>query len=78
METTTIACPLGLTDSAVDDATAPIWVDAQGVEYKVASGQLEGYATTEPLIAQPDRINVIVGMDGFTALATMGLTAKVE
>jgi hypothetical protein len=75
METTTIACPPGFTDSAVDDATAPIWVDASGVEYKIASGLLEGYTTTVPLPAQPDRVNVIVGMDGLAALAEMGLTA---
>jgi hypothetical protein len=76
METTTIACPPGFTDPAVDDATAPIWVDANGVEYKVASGLLEGYATTEPVLASPKRVNVVVGVDGLNALAMMGLVAK--
>lgn len=76
MEVTTIACPPGFTDPNVDPATAPIWLDANGVEYQVASGLLEGYTTTEPIPAQPDRVNVVVGMDGLDALAAMGLTVK--
>lgn len=75
METTTIACPPNFTDPNVAE-NAPIWVDANGVEYKVASGPLEGYTTTEPVQAQVDRVNVIVGMDGLAALAAMGLTVK--
>lgn len=76
METTTIACPPGFTDPAVDEATSPIWVDADGVEYKVASGLLEGYTATEPVPASPKRVNVVVGVDGLSALAMMGLVAK--
>ena len=75
METTTIACPPNFTDPNVAE-NAPIWVDANGVEYKVASGPLEGYTTTEPVQAQVDRVNVIVGMNGLAALAAMGLTVK--
>lgn len=75
MEITTIACPPGYTDSNVAD-NAPIWRDANGVEYMVASGLLEGYESTEPVLAAPDRINVVVGMDGLDALAAMGLTVK--
>ena len=75
MDIVTIACPPNFTDPNVAD-NAPIWVDANGVEYKVASGLLEGYTTTEPVQAQADRVNVIVGMDGLAALAAMGLTVK--
>ena len=76
METVTIACPPGFTDPNVDPATAPIWVDANNIEYQVASGLLDGYTTSDPILAQPDRVNVIVGMDGLAALAAMGLTPK--
>lgn len=75
MEITTIACPQGFTDPNVDPATAPIWTDGVN-EYFVASGLMEGYATTDPILAQPDRINVVVGMSGIEALAAMGLTMK--
>jgi hypothetical protein len=76
MDIVTIACPPGFTDPNVDPATAPIWLDANGIEYQVASGLLEGYTTTEPIQAQPDRVNVVVGMNGLDALAAMGLTVK--
>jgi hypothetical protein len=93
MEITTIACPPGFTDPNVVE-NAPIWIDANGVEYAVASGPLEGYileedgdtleegaeiipyVTSDPIEAQPNRVNVVVGMDGLTALAIMGLTVK--
>lgn len=73
MDIVTIACPPGFADPNVDPITAPIWTDANGIEYQVASGLLEGYTTTEPLQAQTDRANVIVGMNGLDALAAMGL-----
>jgi hypothetical protein len=75
METVTIACPPGFTDLNVAD-NAPIWIDANGIEYMVASGQLDGYETSEPVAARADRVNVVVGMDGLDALAAMGLTVK--
>jgi len=75
MEITTIACPSGFTDPNVNPATAPIWTDGT-TDYQVASGLLEGYTTTEPIQAQADRVNVVVGMDGLDALAAMGLTVK--
>ena len=75
MEVTTIACPPGFTDPNVAE-NAPIWLDANGIEYQVASGPLEGYTTTEPIPAQPDRVNVVVGMNGLDALAAMGLVVK--
>ena len=78
METVTIACPPGFTDPNVDPATAPIWVDANNIEYQVASGLLDGYTTSDSILAQPDRVNVVVGPEAFTALAMMGLTQKVE
>jgi hypothetical protein len=75
MEVTTIACPPGFTDPNVDPATAPIWTDGT-TDYQVASGLLEGYTTTDPIPAQADRVNVVVGMDGLDALAAMGLVVK--
>ena len=78
METVTIACPPGFTDPNVDPATAPIWVDANNIEYQVASGLLDGYTTSDPILAQPDRVNVIVGMDGLAALAAIALWPLTE
>ena len=75
MEIVTIACPPGFTDECVNPETAPIWTDGT-TDYRVASGPLEGYTTSDPIKAQPNRVNVIVGMDGLAALATMGLTIK--
>lgn len=75
MDIVTIACPPGFTDENVAE-NAPIWIDANGVEYMVASGQLEGYETSEPVAARADRVNVVVGIDGLDALAAMGLTVK--
>jgi hypothetical protein len=86
MDIVTIACPPTFTDSNVVE-NAPIWLDANGVEYAVASGLLDGYTleedgeiipyvTSDPIEAQPDRVNVIVGMNGLAALAAMGLTVK--
>lgn len=75
MDIVTIACPPNYTDPNVED-NAPIWVDANGVEYQVASGPLEGYVTSDPIEAQPNRVNVVVGMDGLAALDVMGLTVK--
>ena len=74
METTTIACPPGFTDPNVAE-NAPIWTDGI-TDYQVASGPLEGYTTSDPIPAQPDRVNVVVGMNGLDALAAMGLTVK--
>ena len=75
MTITTIACPVSLYDDNINVETAPIWQDAQGKLYYVASGVLEGtYETSEPILASPSRINVVVGVDGLTALAMMGLT----
>ncbi len=86
MDIVTIACPSGFTDPNVAE-NAPIWLDANGVEYAVASGPLDGYTleeggeiipyeTSDPVEAQVDRVNVVVGMDGLAALAIMGLTVK--
>jgi hypothetical protein len=86
MEITTIACPPTFTNSNVVE-NAPIWLDANGVEYAVASGPLDGYTledggeiipyeTSDPVEAQVNRVNVIVGMDGLAALAAMRLTVK--
>jgi len=79
METVTIACPPGFTDPNVNRETAPVWVDAVGTEYLVASGLLEGdYYTSHPVFAQTDRVSVVVGMDAMGALSAMGLRPKPE
>jgi hypothetical protein len=76
MEITTIACPPTFTDSNVTEG-APIWLDANGMEYQVVSGLIgDEYVTSDPIQAQPDRVNVVVGMNGLYALAAMGLTVK--
>ena len=75
MNITTIACPPGFTDPNVAE-NAPIWIDASGVEYQVASGPLDGYTTHDSIQAQPNRVNIVVGMNGLDALAAMGLTVK--
>lgn len=73
----TLALPKGIEDPNLDPLTAPVWVDSDGVEYLVASGLLEGeYVTSDPVLADPYRANVVVGMDGLTALSLMGLTVK--
>ena len=70
---TTIALPSGFTDPNVVD-TAPIWTDGT-TDYRVASGVLEGeYTTSDPITAQSDRANVVVGVEGLAALFAMGLT----
>lgn len=78
METVTIACPKGLSDESVDISTAPIWVDSNKNEYFIASGVMEGYSTTEPVKAIKTRVNIVVGVDGLTALGMMELTPKSE
>jgi len=75
MENVTIACPQWFADPNVDPTTAPIWTDGVN-DYQVASGPMEGYTTSEPIQAQADRVNVVVGMSGLDALAAMGLVVK--
>lgn len=75
MEVTTIACPQGFIDPSINQETAPVWTDGVN-DYLVASGCREGYVTSDPVKAQPDRVNVVVGMSGLDALAAMGLTLK--
>lgn len=59
-----------------DPQYAPIWTDGT-TDYLVASGMSdEPLETSDPIASQPDRVNIVVGMDGLAALAAMGLTAK--
>ena len=59
-----------------DPQYAPIWTDGT-TDYLVASGLSdEPLETSDPITAQPDRVNIVVGMDGLAALAAMGLTVK--
>jgi hypothetical protein len=75
MDITTIACPPNYTDPNVVE-NAPIWTDGT-TDYQVVSGLLgDEYITSEPIQAQPDRVNVVVGMNGLDALAAMGLVVK--
>ncbi|MBR3371157.1 MAG: hypothetical protein IKG52_11075 [Rhodobacteraceae bacterium] len=73
-----VAFPADLTH-----ADAPIWQDAQGNLYRVASGVCEECPVeawmpdpdgqNAPPQATPDATLQIAGMDGLTALAAMGL-----
>jgi hypothetical protein len=87
MEIVTIASPQGFTEPNIDPTTAPIWTDGVN-DYLVASGPLDEYAledggdlipyiTSDPITAMPNRVNVVVGMNGLDALLAMGLTVKV-
>ena len=59
-----------------DPQYAPIWTDGT-TDYLVASGLSdEPLETSDPITAQPDRVNIVMGMDGLDALAAMGLTPK--
>lgn len=59
-----------------DPQYAPIWTDGT-TDYLVASGLSdEPLETSDPIQAQPDRVNIVVGMDGLQALAEMELTPK--
>lgn len=79
MNIVTIALPPGFEDPNVDPATAPVWVDASGNEYLVASGLLDGeYEASDPVPAQPDRENIVLGMSGLDALAAMELTPLIQ
>jgi hypothetical protein len=57
---------------------APVWRDADGVLYRVASGQMDetpaGAWVPESGDPSPVAPAVVAGMDGLTALAVMGLT----
>lgn len=59
-----------------DPQYAPIWTDGKN-DYLVSSGLSdEALETSDPIKAQPDRVNIVVGMDGLAALAAMELTVK--
>ena len=61
-----------------DPQYAPIWTDGT-TDYLVASGLSdEPLETSDPITAQPDRVNIVVGMDGLAALEAMGLVVKNE
>lgn len=72
---TTIACPAAMTHPEVPDA-APVWVDAEGNEYRVASGIIEDCKATRHNLANPDKITIMIDMPGLEALAAMGLFIK--
>lgn len=69
----TIACPISMTHDGINPDSAPIWVDAAGNQYRVASGVIDGCEATEHQTAAPDVVTVIFGVTGLEALATMGL-----
>lgn len=72
---TTIACPVAMTHPEVLDA-APVWVDAGGNEYRVASGIIEDCTATRHKLAKPDKITIMTDIPGLEALSAMGLSAK--
>jgi hypothetical protein len=76
---TTIACPLTLSHDFVDTQFAPIWEDEMTNKYYVASGVFDQpIEPTEHTQADPEKITIIVGMNGLEALAMMGLTLPGE
>lgn len=76
MNVTTIACPVAMTHDAVNVATAPIWTDAEGNEYRVTSGVIEDCKATRHKLAKPDKITIMTDIPGLEALSAMGLSAK--
>jgi hypothetical protein len=72
---TTIACPAAMTHPEVPDA-APVWVDADGNEYRVASGVIDDCKATRHKLAKPDKITIMTDIPGLEALSAMGLSAK--
>jgi hypothetical protein len=85
-QTTTVAVTASLNERSKDENNnpiywcdpnyAPIWTDGQN-DYLVASGISEDtLEASDPITAQPDRVNIVVGMEGLAALAAMGLTVK--
>lgn len=72
---TTIACPAAMTHPEVPDA-APVWVDAEGNEYRVASGVIDDCKATRHKLAKPDKITIMTDIPGLEALSAMGLSAK--
>ena len=62
----------------VEPEHAPIWTDGT-TDYLVSSGLSdEPLETSDPITAQADRVNIVVGMEGLAALGEMGLTVKPE
>ena len=76
MNVTTIACPVAMTHDAVNVATAPIWVDAAGNQYRVASGIIDGCEATEHQAATPDAVTILIGLPGVEALHSIGLSPE--
>lgn len=76
--TTTIACPISMTHDGINPDSAPIWVDADGNQYRVASGFIDGCEATEHQTATPSAVTILIGPPGLAALAAMGLTPPAE
>lgn len=73
---TTIACHVAMTHDGINPDTAPIWTDAEGNEYRVASGVIDGCKATDHTAATPDAVTIMIGPPGLEALAAMGLSVK--
>jgi hypothetical protein len=64
----------GTVEYWVDPQYAPIWTDGT-TNYLVSSGNYnELLQSTSPVEAEPNRVNIVVDMDGLSALALMNLT----
>lgn len=72
----TIACPTNMEHPEINKDTAPIWIDAKLNEYYVASGIIENVEPTEHTVAVSNKITIIGGQDGLSALSEMGLVVK--
>ena len=72
----TIACPISMTHDGINPDSAPIWVDAAGNQYRVASGIIDGCEATEHQTATPDAVTILIGLPGVEALHSIGLSPE--
>ena len=75
MDIIVIACPIALPCELLSD-TAPIWVDNEGNQYRVASGLLD--TVPENVVSEVKTVDgtlqVVYSNSGLETLAQMGLT----
>lgn len=77
MNRVTIVCPIALTCEYLTES-APIWVDAQGNKYRVASGIFDEPIAEATYDIKPadNTLQAVYGESGLDILAQMGLRAQ--
>jgi len=75
MDIIVIACPIALPCELLSD-TAPIWVDKEGNQYRVASGLLDTVPENVVSEIKPvdGTLQIVYSYSGLETLAQMGLT----